>query len=179
MSANPWCHLDAPDLDRLDLASIMVAQALDTPYLVGSCLKRPDYRDVDIRVVLADEHYDRLFGPPPIHRDALRHLIQAAISEHYVKATGLRIDFQIQRRTEANEQHRGKGYIHPLGIYPTVVEQDEGCDCTELCEMGPTCPGGSLAGLAGSGCWRQDPDGGISDPDCTCGLAVGHGGECR
>lgn len=23
----------------------------------------------------------------------------------------------------------------------------EGCDCTTLCEMGPTCPGGMLAGL--------------------------------
>lgn len=29
-----------------------------------------------------------------------------------------------------------------------------GCDCTELCSMGPTCPGGTLAGLSGSGCWR-------------------------
>lgn len=30
----------------------------------------------------------------------------------------------------------------------------QGCDCTELCSMGPTCPGGMLAGLPGSGCWR-------------------------
>lgn len=34
----------------------------------------------------------------------------------------------------------------------------DGCDCTELCEMGPTCPGGSLAGLPGSGCYRAQPD---------------------
>lgn len=33
------------------------------------------------------------------------------------------------------------------------IEHD-GCDCTELCSMGPTCPGGALAGLPGSGCWR-------------------------
>lgn len=32
--------------------------------------------------------------------------------------------------------------------------ENEGCDCTELCEMGPTCPGGMLAGLTGAGCWR-------------------------
>lgn len=32
----------------------------------------------------------------------------------------------------------------------------EGCDCTELCSMGPTCPGGMLAGLPGAGCWRTD-----------------------
>jgi hypothetical protein len=28
----------------------------------------------------------------------------------------------------------------------------DGCDCTELCSMGPTCPGGILARLPGSGC---------------------------
>jgi hypothetical protein len=30
-------------------------------FLVGSCLVRPDYRDVDVRAMLADEQYDRLF----------------------------------------------------------------------------------------------------------------------
>lgn len=35
--------------------------------------------------------------------------------------------------------------------------EHDGCDCTELCSMGPTCPGGSLAGLPGSGCWRTKP----------------------
>lgn len=34
----------------------------------------------------------------------------------------------------------------------------DGCDCTELCSMGPTCPGGMLARLPGSGCWRSDLD---------------------
>jgi hypothetical protein len=34
---------------------------------------------------------------------------------------------------------------------------DEGCDCAELCEMGPTCPGGGLAGLPGAGCHRTAP----------------------
>lgn len=33
----------------------------------------------------------------------------------------------------------------------------EGCDCTELCAMGPTCPGGILARLPDSGCWRTAP----------------------
>lgn len=35
-----------------------------------------------------------------------------------------------------------------------VTPRGEGCDCAELCSMGPTCPGGSLAGLPDSGCWR-------------------------
>jgi hypothetical protein len=118
MADNPWCYLDAPDLDRLDLASFLVRKALDTPYLVGSVLATPEHRDVDIRCILSDEHYDRLFGVPPGHRDALRHLLQVAITEHYVRATGLRIDFQIQRMTEANDGRYPNSPRHPLGVYP-------------------------------------------------------------
>jgi hypothetical protein len=33
---------------------------------------------------------------------------------------------------------------------------DDGCDCAELCSMGPTCPGGMLAGLPGAGCRRTE-----------------------
>ena len=32
--------------------------------------------------------------------------------------------------------------------------RSHGCDCTRLCEMGPTCPGAILADLPGSGCHR-------------------------
>ncbi len=124
MSAEPWCHLDAPDLDRLDLASVLVHEWLGTPYLVGSVLDRPDFRDVDIRVILFDEHFDRLF-PPERATHPLRHLIQVAITEHYVKATGLRIDFQIQRMTEANQKNPTPGRRYPLGIYPWHRLPDE------------------------------------------------------
>ena len=113
MSATPWSYLDAPVLDRLDLASVLVHEWLDVPYLVGSCLERPDYRDVDIRVILTDKRYARLFPKRKPH--PLRYLLQTAITEHYVKATGLRIDFQIQSMTEAKFYPRKR---HPLGIFP-------------------------------------------------------------
>lgn len=118
VSENPWCYLDAPDLDRLDLASVLVREVLnDTPYLVGSCLVRADYRDIDIRVILPDERFDVLFPGHP-HRDPLRHLIQVALTNHYVTATGLsRIDFQIQRFTDANKKYP-TGVRQPLGSYP-------------------------------------------------------------
>ncbi len=118
MSENPWCYLDAPALDKLDLASILVRAVLDaTPYLVGSCLVRADYRDVDIRVILTDERFDTLFPAHP-RRDPLQHLIQRAITEHYVTTTGLpRIDFQIQRMIDANEKYP-TGHRQPLGTYP-------------------------------------------------------------
>ncbi|MFF0816609.1 hypothetical protein ACFYVR_15880 [Rhodococcus sp. NPDC003318] len=114
MSESPWCYLDAPALTDLDLASVLVCEILDTPYLVGSCLDRPDYRDVDIRVILDDARFDALFPRPAL--DPLRHLIEKALTEHYVTATGLRIDFQIQRQTEANAKY--PGVRHPLGVYP-------------------------------------------------------------
>ncbi|MBT9255360.1 hypothetical protein KMZ30_07215 [Phycicoccus sp. KQZ13P-1] len=120
MGANPWCYLDAPDLDRLDMASILVREAVGQPYLVGSVLTTPDHRDVDIRVILDDKRYRRLFEKAG--RDALRHLVQVAITEHYVKATGLRIDFQIQSMSAANDtladgSPRHPGPRHPLGMY--------------------------------------------------------------
>ena len=124
MSANPWSYLDAPVLDKLDLASVLVGRTLDTPYLVGSCLTTPDYRDVDIRVILDDERYDELFKAPRPCADPLRHVMQVYFTEHYVKATGLRIDFQIQRMTEANEKYRD-GHRHPLGIYPVPYEPED------------------------------------------------------
>lgn len=41
-----------------------------------------------------------------------------------------------------------------------IQGEGAGCDCIELCSMGPTCPGGMLARLPGSGCWRMAcPDG--------------------
>jgi hypothetical protein len=114
VSADRWCFLDAPDLDRLDLASLLVREALGTPYLVGSCLTSSDFRDVDIRVILADKRFRRLFGTGG--RDALRHVVQVAMTEHYQRATGLRIDFQVQSMTSANSG-RYPGPRHPLGMY--------------------------------------------------------------
>lgn len=106
MAIHPPCYLDAPAWTQLDLASILVREVLGaTPYLVGSVLTRPDYRDVDVRVVLADEDYDRLFAGREPH--PLRHFLEARLSEHYATHTGLPVDFQIQRRTEANARHDG------------------------------------------------------------------------
>ena len=130
MADNPWCHLDAPDLDRLDLASICVREVFDaTPYLVGSALITPEYRDVDIRVILSDHRYRAWFETRTDHpaRDPLCHLVQVAITEHYVKATGLRIDFQVQSMSHANStladgSPRYPGRRHPLGIYPWRAE---------------------------------------------------------
>ena len=80
------------------------------PYLVGSALRTKKWRDVDVRLILPDEKYDALFGT----RDKEFHnprwtAMCVAFSMWAKEATGLPVDFQFQRQTEANAQHRGKG----------------------------------------------------------------------
>lgn len=79
-------------------------------YLVGSSLYRRDYRDVDVRYMMADEHYDRLFPNPTKNQslNAFWTLTCAAISEWMSKRTGLPIDFQIQKMSDANAEYPGK-----------------------------------------------------------------------
>lgn len=118
VAKDPWCHLSAPELDRLDHAALIVRHAFEeVPYLVGSCLERPDYRDVDVRLIMDDEDYDALFtGQGKQRANPLWSLLCASISEYLNRLTDLPIDFQFQRRTDANEQWAEKPR-HPLGLY--------------------------------------------------------------
>ncbi len=81
-------------------------------YLVGTAaaLDRTDYRDVDVRLMLDDEDYDALVDATSA--DAVTFL-GLAIGQYLASRTGLPIDFQIQRNTEANERHHG--VRNPLG----------------------------------------------------------------
>ncbi|MBD3784579.1 MAG: hypothetical protein IE926_16790, partial [Micrococcales bacterium] len=51
-------------MHRLDLACSPIRRAFPSygPVLVGSVNQRADYRDVDVRVILADKDFDRMFG---------------------------------------------------------------------------------------------------------------------
>ena len=78
------------------------------PYLVGSVLERPTYRDVDVRLILRDDNYDRL-------TDAEWQLLGFMVSRHLAAVTGLPVDFQFQRQTEANAAYGDKPR-NPLGL---------------------------------------------------------------
>lgn len=96
----------------LNNACIPVHRAFGTPpYLVGSVTERSDYRDVDLRVILLDEEFDAMFDG----REMLWSLVCLAVGHHLQVVTGLPVDFQIQRMSEANEQFPG-GYRNPLGL---------------------------------------------------------------
>lgn len=95
-------HLTTAQFAILNDACIPVTEAFGSPpYLVGSVTERADYRDIDLRLILGDEEFDRLFDG----RVMLWSLICLTISRHLADVTGLPIDFQIQRMTEANEKH--------------------------------------------------------------------------
>lgn len=71
------------------------------PYLVGSALRTKDWRDVDVRIMLDDDRYDMLvaiLNP---------RLLNLALSLWGQKVTGLPIDCQVQRVTDANAEFDG------------------------------------------------------------------------
>lgn len=97
-------------LFRLDLACKPIAEAFGTePYLVGSLQERTagPRSDVDVRLILSDKKYDRLIRTPQ-----MRTMLDLAFSAYLAEMTGLPVDFQIQRMTQANEH---KGQRNPLG----------------------------------------------------------------
>lgn len=81
-------------------------------YQVGSSLTRADWRDVDLRMILSDEGFYRLF--PSVTKDhgtweldPLWLVLTVAISTWLRDQTGLPVDFQFQPQTHANERHKG------------------------------------------------------------------------
>lgn len=104
--------LSPPMLFRLDLACKPIAEAFGVePYLVGSMQERTAgaLSDVDVRLILPDKKYDQLIKTPE-----MRTMLDLAFSGYLRDMTGLPVDFQIQRRTQANERHKGK-QRNPLG----------------------------------------------------------------
>jgi len=98
------CYLTTTQLHRLDVA-VAPLTAIDGHglYLVGSAGERADFRDVDVRLILGDDEFDRLFG----HSPELWSVFCYAVSRLLSADTELPIDFQVQRQTEANERHQG------------------------------------------------------------------------
>lgn len=115
-------YVDAPRLFMLSQAcSILIRAFGNVPYHVGSSLHRPDFRDVDVRMILADDEYDTMF---PGREQGIREFLHprysvmcSSISLYLQKASdGLPVDFQFQQMTDANKRYPGPR--HPLGVYP-------------------------------------------------------------
>lgn len=68
------------------------------PYLVGSAADTKQWRDVDVRLILEDDEYIKLFGKPsrPAEINPKWVSLCLAYASLGTKITGLPIDFQIQ-----------------------------------------------------------------------------------
>ena len=102
-------YLLITDFERLeDWCQMVRVMYGSTPYLVGSALERPDFRDVDLRIILPDDEFDAHFAGARVR------VANRAISTWGQRETGLPIDFQVQRQTEANAEFDGRR--NPMGI---------------------------------------------------------------
>lgn len=115
-------YLSPPDMHRLDWACRPIHAAFGSPpYLVGSVLTRPDFRDIDLRLILPDGDVEKLCSIGTDMHDqhlgsAVRLLLNIAISDLIAGAANAPapIDFQIQSMTEANVPEHGMR--NPMGI---------------------------------------------------------------
>lgn len=109
-----FCYIGPPAVFKLELACQHLNRAFPSfgIYVVGSALERPDWRDVDVRMILADDEFAALFPHAGSNWEFDQRwlVMTVAISGWLNEQTGLPIDFQFQPQTFANEKHgRGKG----------------------------------------------------------------------
>ncbi len=100
-------HVGAPAIFELELLCRHINEAFGEDfgcYHVGSSRERADWRDVDVRLIMADDEFAALFPSVGQHweHDARWLLMTVAISEWLSKRTALPIDFQFQPQTHAN-----------------------------------------------------------------------------
>lgn len=104
-------HLDAFGREILDAFGWF-------PMLVGSSATSKQWRDVDVRLILPDDEFDKLFPDTTSERGkAMWGLMCAALSELARQRTGLPVDFQIQRRTQANERYDTTHVRWAIGLH--------------------------------------------------------------
>lgn len=110
-------YVGAPQMFDLNMACLAVTRAFGSNvYLVGSAIVCRDFRDVDVRCILDDAEFDGLFGKAAsAPYNARLSLMNSAISHLLARASGLPVDFQFQRRTQADEKFDGER--HPLGFF--------------------------------------------------------------
>jgi hypothetical protein len=80
----------------------------EVPYHVGSSLHTKQWRDVDVRLILSDEDFEKRFGDnQSSETNPKLAAITLAFSALGKEMTGLPIDFQIQPQSWANKHYPG------------------------------------------------------------------------
>ncbi len=111
-------YVPAPHFYNLNQACSIINRALPGygSYLVGSSIERRDFRDVDVRYIMDDPNYQRLFGNEDGWANAFWSLLCTTWSTWLSQQSGLQVDFQIQQQTRANREHAGQKRA-ALGIF--------------------------------------------------------------
>ncbi len=119
-----WARVAAdppPPADRVTFLQLADLRVLDswgrelrdmfnhTAYLVGSSLTRPDYRDVDVRVIVPTDTFDLFASVVDVGR------LNVALSLWGAHVTGLPIDCQVQSVDAGADE---TGPIRPVGRVP-------------------------------------------------------------
>lgn len=114
-------YIGAPACFALELACKHINDAFGGfhCYVVGSALERPDWRDIDVRLILGDDEFDHEFPGTRENGtwefDPKWLLLTVSLSSWLHQQTGLPVDFQIQPQTHANERHAGQR--NPVGLH--------------------------------------------------------------
>lgn len=106
-------YVGAPAIFKLEIAcqlDFQYAWESGGLYLVGSCLTSPNWRDIDLRLIMSDEKFKLRFPNANCENANWEHdpdwlITVISISEDLSKRTGLPIDFQIQPSTFVNKHH--------------------------------------------------------------------------
>lgn len=95
---------------KLNQFGRVVSEAFGTTaYHVGSSMLTDTWRDVDVRVILDDDEFERQIGEltRPMCMNLRWNALCLAFAALGREMTGLPIDFQIQQQTAANEEYSG------------------------------------------------------------------------
>ena len=109
-----FCNIGAPACFALEMACKVLNDAFDGQcYVVGSVLQRPDWRDVDVRLMMDDAAFSALFPDVADLRyghwefDPRWTVMTVSLSAWLRAQTGLPVDFQFQPSSFANQRHKG------------------------------------------------------------------------
>ena len=118
-------YVGAPQIFHLHNACALIDRAFPEAYgcyLVGSSIVKRDFRDVDVRLIMADADFLAIFPGSNLTKighasfNARWSLICCSISGWLSQVSGLPVDFQIQPRTQANELYPTKGGHERQGL---------------------------------------------------------------
>lgn len=126
-------YVGVPAIFELQMACHVLVKAYGTSiYQVGSSLERPDWRDVDLVMILDDEQFERDFPNAPLHSAAWEMdpkwlVLTVSLSKWLSEKSGVLVDFKFQPRTFANDRHGGKRR-NPIGRYINNQPKADGGD---------------------------------------------------